>query len=209
MNRPDIHFMIVTLLFQAIMMALICYDWEKTERKFKVKKIIDCIIPICNYAYLIYSHHICMLLQSKSCTVVVAIGAVFCCVVHFWFSVGQMLFFSKVREKYINGNVFGYILLSIVFTLLMGGAILNYVSYMVFPQWYVLPQNLNFVEIGFEFFYYTFNLMITYSGTSIEATHVLAKMMQVFEISIFYVYFGVFFMDLFAKAKNMQGMSEE
>ena len=40
MNRPDIHFMIITLLFQIIMVVLICYDWEKTERKFKIKKII-------------------------------------------------------------------------------------------------------------------------------------------------------------------------
>lgn len=67
----------------------------------------------------------------------------------------------------------------------------NYVSYTLFPTWYQIEQEgLSFFEIAFEFVYYTFSLMITYSNNSIVAISVGSKTIQIAEMLFFFIVVG-------------------
>lgn len=68
---------------------------------------------------------------------------------------------------------------------------INYLSYTLFPTWYQFEQeDLSFFEIAFEFVYYTFSLMITYSNNSITAISVGSKAIQIAEMLFFFIVVG-------------------
>lgn len=75
-----------------------------------------------------------------------------------------------------------------LFTML---TIVNYLSYIIFPTWYHIEQSgLSFIEIAFEFVYYTFSLMITYGGNAIVAISVGSKTIQIVEMLFFFIVVG-------------------
>ena len=184
-------------------------NWLKTDKRFIIKKLIDCVVPVITYAYLVYSHYICLKIGTRTVLFVLGIGALLTAVIYIWFFVDQIVFFSKVPFKQMRKMQLSYILLSLFFTLLFAATIINYVSYILWPTFYAIPTGLSHAETGFEFLYYTFTLMVTYSGTSIAAVHIAAKVLQIIEIAAFYILLGVFFADLIAKNKSAQGLSEE
>lgn len=67
----------------------------------------------------------------------------------------------------------------------------NYLSYIIFPTWYQIEQDgLSFIEIAFEFVYYTFSLMITYGSNAIVAISVGSKTIQIVEMLFFFIVVG-------------------
>lgn len=195
--------------FNLLMIIISNGNWLKTNKRFAIKKLLDCAVPVFSYVYLVYGHYIFLSIGLRRNLWVLAIGSLIIASIFIVFFVYELLFFSKISSKNIKGTQLGYILLSLFFTMLVAATIVNYVSYILWPAFYEIPRGLNHAQIGFEFFYYTFTLMVTYSGTSITALHVVTKAMQIIEITVFYILFGVFFIDLLAKNKSAHGLSVE
>lgn len=201
-------YVLLMMAFTATLCLICCFDWTKTDTRFRFKQILDMFVSLFIYIFLVFSHYV-SLYQSKLFFWCSIITSVFTFSVLFGSYLKQIAFFSRIPDTNIRGKNFVYILASLFFTLVSAGSILNYASYMVWPDFYNVPESMDFAEIAFEFFYYTFTLMITYSGTSIDAVHLISKIMQIVEICVFYVFFGVSFMDLVVKAKNAVGFSHE
>lgn len=70
-------------------------------------------------------------------------------------------------------------------------ASINYTIYTILPTWYeIQPESLTFLEIAFEFVYYTFSLMISYSSDSISVNCIGSKVVQIVECLFFYIVVG-------------------
>lgn len=67
-------------------------------------------------------------------------------------------------------------------------AMLNLLIFSIFPNHYTIDKTLSDYELAFEFLYYSFNVTITYSNSGIEATGVIAKLLQMTHIAVFYFY---------------------
>ena len=72
-------------------------------------------------------------------------------------------------------------------------AMLNLLIFSMFLNQYTIDNTLPDYELAFEFLYYSFNVTITYSNSSIEAIGVIAKILQIIHVAVFYFYAaGVF-----------------
>lgn len=67
-------------------------------------------------------------------------------------------------------------------------AMLYLLIFSMFPSQYAIDNTLPDYELAFEFLYYSFNVTITYSNSGIEATGVIAKLLQMTHIAVFYFY---------------------
>lgn len=205
----NLLYVCVGAISNLLLLAISNGNWVKTDRRFAIKKLIDCIVPVWMYSYLVFGHYVSSHAESQVGFWSVIVVAVIIVAMYIAFFFSEVKFFSKINSKYIRGTWFIYILLSLFFVLLLAGTMLNYISYMIWPSLYEIPTGLNHAAVGFEFLYYTFSLMITYSGSSINAVHVASKTMQMCEIAASYILFGIFFVDLLVKVKAAFGLSKE
>lgn len=67
-------------------------------------------------------------------------------------------------------------------------AMLNLLIFSMFPNQYTIGKTLSDYELAFEFLYYSFNATITYSSSSIEAMGIIAKLLQMIHVAVFYFY---------------------
>ena len=81
---------------------------------------------------------------------------------------------------------------------------MNYILYLLYPNQYQLQAGMSFSAIGFEFVYYTFSIMITYSGTSIEAIGIVTKSFQMLEVIACYICIGICLTHLIDKLKSQE-----
>ena len=118
------------------------------------------------------------------------------------------LFFLGLRFSYKErfqrnmGIRFGIFVVDLFLILVFSVTALNYASYMLWPFLYEIPAGLTPVEIAFEFVYYTFMLLLTYNGGTIEPVHIASKVMQMVELIAFFTCFGIVLTDLFHKLKG-------
>lgn len=180
----------ITVLLSLVFFIFTLLDWTKSTSHYLVKKVLDCLFNICAY--------ISITLLSKDMSVSkvqpiskilysIAIIVIFISFI-FLFVFEAKLFFkikTSPRSIYITA------ILNIFLIVLMAFSSINYLIYFLFPPSYLIPVGLSFPEVCFEFVYYTFNLMITFGETSICATSVLAKTMQMLEIAFFYIAIGI------------------
>ena len=89
-------------------------------------------------------------------------------------------------------------------------AVINYMMIMLFPHQFSGVQDLTFAETAFETVYYTFGLMITYSGGAvITAKGMLVKGMEMVEILFFYIVIGMIVTNIISKASEQPAVSTE
>lgn len=112
--------------------------------------------------------------------------------------------FPWKKEKYYVRVEFWIILFCLFIILLIASSLFNYVVYILVPGGFALEDStLNDYAVGFEFIYYSFTLVITYSGSSgIEAVSICTKTVQMLEILVFYVIFGSKFVELLEPSKE-------
>ena len=209
MDNQTVFYTCLMSVCSTLMFIVCLIDWTKTEKRFRIKKIMDAILPVLTYAFVVYGHYIYILNKSKVTFWMIVILGLVVWGIEVWFCVNQLVFFSKLPSRSIKGKNFVYVLISLFFALLLACTTLNYLTYIIWPNYFDIPNGLNHAAIGFEFLYYTFTLMITYSAGSIEVLHVVAKIIQMVEISLFYILFGLFFVDLIAKTKSAEGLTQE
>ena len=98
-----------------------------------------------------------------------------------------------LRKKVTRDNNTPYLLIVCMEWVSLFGLLctINYAVYSIFPTWYALPEAHTAAETAFEFVYYTFTLMITYSSDTIQAIHPATKALQIAEMLFFYVAVGI------------------
>ena len=94
------------------------------------------------------------------------------------------------------------ILISLLIGILASLSTVNYAIYTIWPSFYDIPAGLTFGEIAFEFIYYMFTLAITYSGSSIQAAHVVTKIIQILEVCYCYIFIGNVIVQLIELVRN-------
>ena len=196
------QYFISTLVICLILFFVSNRDWMKTDKRFIVKKGIDCIVSIFIYSYIVIMIHFYEYIPSKNTISFSELIPYFAVALFMLGSViTQFVIFSKVNEKNLKKATFAAVIISLIVKMLMAFSSINYLIYTLNPSFYIIPEGLNFVEIGFEFVYYTFNLMITYGGTSIDAVGIISKIVQMSEIIIVYIFVGIYFSGLLGKLK--------
>ena len=70
-------------------------------------------------------------------------------------------------------------------------AILNYCLYLLSNNSFILSENGSIFETAFEFVFYSFSLLLTYSTNSIIPHGILSKSLQMIEISYSFIFIGI------------------
>lgn len=210
MNNWEIFGVFLVSVTPVLLVLIMEKNWTRTTKLFITKKVFDCIFPVLTYVWLVFIHYI----FKKSDIIetsfwVILLSSVIIIISQLDYFIDQVLFFSKINGKYLNNVRFPFVLLSIFASFLIACTMINYLIYMQWPYFYEIQEGLNHAAVGFEFFYYTFTLMLTYSTPSISAVHVVSKAVQLCEIVAFYIFIGFFFVDLISKSKAAHGLTQE
>lgn len=99
------------------------------------------------------------------------------------------------------GVSFGIFIVGLFVMVLMCAAIINYASFVAYPDLYLIPEGLNHWELAFEFVYYSFMLMVTFNGATIAPVHIISKLLQMAEIIVFFTCVSIVLSDLFVKVR--------
>lgn len=166
-------------------------DWLKSDRRFMIKKALDCVVNSSSYLFLVLINYIDTKLgnQHKSQGVAM-IECLILSILSLYLFTRQLVSFSKSNFSSKNKKVFLIILVSLLIGILTSLSTVNYAIYTIWPSYYDIPSGLSFGEVAFEFIYYMFTLAITYSGSSIQAVHIVTKLVQIFEICYCYIVIG-------------------
>lgn len=81
-------------------------------------------------------------------------------------------------------------------------ALLNFCMYCFDKSLYALGQNMTTFEMAIEFLYYAFTVTITYSNSSIVASGVLPKVIQMFYVSLTYFFIANIIFSLIENSRN-------
>lgn len=190
---------VIVYSLSSVLMALLIYvigkhNWCSSTLKFSIKKILDCMVAILIYIYIVTTHDLVSsydILETNKYSFII-MGLMY--VVSFIAtSIPQFIYFYKNRILYLAIDKTSYIfsVFSVFFIMLIGFSSLNYIFHIVFPNSYSIPENLETNEKAFEFIYYTFNLMLTYDSNTIIANSILTKIVQMIEMMAFYIFVGV------------------
>ena len=177
-------------------------NWEKNNRRFVVKKAIDSMVYISQFIFPVYGNYFITSLEVHSAIIFIpVIGSIINSLFALYLFTQQFIMFNKVDRPF-NVKVFPAILISLLIGILMSFSTINYVIYIIWPSFYDVPSNMSFLEIAFEFIYYSFTLAVTYSSSSISVIHVFTKIIQMIEICYCYIIFGSVFIQLVDKFGN-------
>lgn len=118
----------------------------------------------------------------------VILGLLFIFVVCFTFrEIERLRKYQKDNSGFLRyEQIFTAIEITVVIICLF--AILNLLIFSMFPNQYTIDKALPNNQLAFEFLYYSFNVTITYSNSGIEAAGVIAKLLQMTHIAVFYFY---------------------
>ena len=76
MGNQTVFYTCLMSVYSTLMLAICCVDWTKTEKRFRIKKIMDAIVPVLTYVLVVYGHYIYILNGSKA-TLWLAAGLAF------------------------------------------------------------------------------------------------------------------------------------
>ena len=144
-----------------------------------------------------------------------------------WFSTAMLLMFSAllfiptflavlfhVTTAPIRQNNLPNLIIYMCFSwiaLYIAASSINYALYILAPWQFSISDKITVSEtaLATEFLYYTFTLMVTYSGAdTITATGGIAKAFQVAEIVMFYIFLGIFINTFLGRASEPDNESQ-
>ncbi len=155
---------------------------KPTVRMFIFKKILDVLIPLCLFIAVVifesskeeivgYSNFPCVPLLLSLFNILLFLI--------------QMILFKK-EDKALTISVYA-IYLSLLIGLILNFATVYYSLYTINSNYFSNVPGTT-LEKAFEFIYFTFMVMITYSGDSISAVCIIPKMVQMLQVCICYLY---------------------
>ena len=190
-----------TIIYGWFLLVMDKIDWLKNDLRFTVKKVIDCIVNSTSYIFLVFINYTTQFGTSHKPQGVVLAECLILSILSLYLFTRQLVSFSKSKFP-LKRKAFLMILISLLIGIIASLSTVNYAIYMVWPSFYDIPKGLAFGEVAFEFIYYMFTLAITYSGSSIQATHIVTKTIQMLEICYCYVVIGNIVVQLIEMIKN-------
>ena len=191
---PVIIYISTLVAMTSLMFIIGKHEWVSSNIKFAIKKILDCFVSLFFYMYIVVLHELILTYEILNDIKYwfIIMGAIFV-ISSIGISINQFKDFHKNREIYFAVDKKSSVcsVFSVFFIMLFGFSALNYIIYIVFPFSYNNPSQLTQGELGFEFIYYTFNLMFTYNGETISAASIFTKIVQMIENISFFIFVGV------------------
>lgn len=176
-------------------------DWLKSDRRFMLKKALDCVVNSSSYLLLVFATYAAQFGTQQKAQGVIILECIVLSIASLYLFTKQLVSFSKSSFP-LNRKAFLMILISLLIGILASLSTVNYAIYTIWPSFYDIPAGLTFGEIAFEFIYYMFTLAITYSGSSIQAAHVVTKIIQILEVCYCYIFIGNVIVQLIELVRN-------
>lgn len=184
-------------------------DWLKNDFMFIVKKILDCIVYLLIYMFVVYTNYLMtMKLICKSLVLINITCFSLISIFNLYIFTKQLVDFRSVAVV-SNKKIFCITLISLLIGILSTLSTINYVIYMICPNMYKIQDCLSFIETAFEFIYYSFTIAVTYSSSSISVVHIITKLVQIFEICYCYVLCGSIIIQLIEKPQKTDSNNKE
>ena len=163
---------------------------RKTKKYGLIEHILKWFLPVPVY-YIFFNcvfHDVGEFAKVFPIPALVISGVLFIFAVYFTFKEFKLLHnYQRENSGFLRYELIliaGEILVEIVVLF----AMLNLLIFSMFSNQYIVNSTLTDYELAFEFLYYSFNVTITYSNSSIEAIGVIAKLLQMIHIAVFYFY---------------------
>lgn len=179
----------LTIVYGWFLLIIDRIDWLKSDRRFILKKTLDCVVNSSSYLLLVFANYVAQFGDKQHPQGIIIFECIVLSIASLYLFTKQLISFSKSSFP-LNRKAFIMILISLLIGILTSLSTVNYAIYTIWPSFYDIPAGLTFGEIAFEFIYYMFTLAITYSGSSIQATHIVTKIIQIFEVCYCYIFIG-------------------
>lgn len=191
----SIYFLTMILLPPSIF-VINKVDWLKNDSRFIAKKLLDFLMYGVTFALIVFTNYIVIYYNLPLTAVIVPMVICLSLSVYALYIFTQQIVNFSHYTIVSNKKSFLLILVSLLFGILMSISTINYTLYMICPNFYEIQCGLSFIEIAFEFIYYSFTLAVTYSSSSISVIHIITKLVQMIEIIYFYILCGSLVIDI-------------
>lgn len=181
MNGYLIFKTVLSLLVVILFAYSISYN-KKTDRMFIFRKILDVLISLCLFSAIVVfessKEEIVGYSNFPDVALLLSLFAILSFLV-------QMMLFKK-RDTVPTKSIYA-IYSSLLIRLLLNFATVYYSLYAIDSNCFSNVPNTT-LEKTFEFIYFTFMVMVTYSGNSISAVGIIPKIVQMLQVCICYLY---------------------
>lgn len=189
-------YLLIMILLPPSIFVINKVDWLKNDSRFIAKKLLDFLMYGINFALIVFTNYIVIYYNRSLILVIVSIVICLSLSVYALYIFTQQIVNFSHYTIVSNKKIFLLIVVSLLFGILMSMSTINYTLYMICPNFYEIQCGLSFIEIAFEFIYYSFTLAVTYSSSSISAIHIITKLVQMIEIIYFYILCGSLIIDI-------------
>lgn len=177
-----IAFLVLSFVLLDIVLFGLLKDFTKTDREYKLKKILDIFIYIYFYVYLIFANSLNF----------IEINWIF------GFSIFESvlgilpLVEYKLCPERIRTTCLKYTLISCVVEFIISMPLTYFALYIINSTWFEIGSTkMNTVpEYIFEFIYLTFSIITTYNGGNIVACGIIPRIFQMIHIILIVTIIG-------------------
>lgn len=197
MNLFVLLIYILTMILLPLSILIInTVDWLKNDSRFITKKLLDFLMYGVNFALIVFTNYISISYKPPLRAIIPPIVICLLISVYALYIFTQQIVHFSHYKIVSSKKVSLLILVSVLFGILMSMSTINYTLYMICPNFYEIQYGLSFIEIAFEFIYYSFTLAVTYSSSSISVIDIITKSVQMIEIIYFYILCGSLIIDI-------------
>lgn len=181
------EYKMIFIINSAILLFLLNYgllkDFMESSKKFIEKQFIDIIVSLCLYVFFIFTEYYTRidLLAKVYCIIGIVVGI----------GIGKIACSMAKINSYVAKEVLlkpqKYKVLSISIMFIISMALIYSSLYRLNNSWFTI-SDINIIkpwEICFEFLYYSFSLLLTYSSGTIVATGIIPRIFQICHIGLF------------------------
>lgn len=196
-----IYLFIFSFVYCDVAIIFLLLNTLKNEKRYKVKKVVDVFFYIATYIMIIWWNTVDsnMLYFKPEVILVVSVSMYF---------LGIIPMFRFLKEKENKRiNVRKYTLFSLFSETIVAMSLTYYSLYLMNPDWYIIGDLKldSVISIAFEFIYFTFSLMLTYSGGELSACGIVPRVFQMIHVFLFMICLG----EIASRIFKMNGIKSE
>ena len=142
----------LTIVYGWFLLIIDRIDWLKSDRRFILKKTLDCVVNSSSYLLLVFANYVAQFGDKQHPQGIIIFECIVLSIASLYLFTKQLISFSKSSFP-LNRKAFIMILISLLIGILTSLSTVNYAIYTIWPSFYDIPAGLTFGEIAFEFIY--------------------------------------------------------